>query len=193
MSRPTHIYALHDPTDASCRMYVGKTVDLRTRLRDHCKPSTDRGIRSRWLKSLLARGVRPEMVVLEVVPACGDWQEAERFWIESLRAVGANLANHTLGGEGAPGYVHPPEVRAKMRAKAQGRGAGVPKSPEHIARIRAAHQGRAPAPGTLAAIQRIADERRGRPLPSSRGRRSEEARQHMREAKNRRAARGIER
>jgi len=179
MNRATHIYALHDPTDRSARVYVGKTIDPAGRFRDHCKPSTDKGIRAEWIKALLARGVRPEMVTLEVVPPGEDWQEAERFWIESFRAMGASTANHTLGGEGALGYRHSPEVRARLSAALRGNGKGIPKSPEHVARLRAAGKGRTPAPGTLAAVRRIADERRGKPLVWTRGPRSESARAAM--------------
>ncbi len=183
MSISTLIYALHDPTDRSRRVYVGKTIDPRRRYAQHCNPRRPIGMHGHWLRKMLARGVRPEMVTLEVVPADGDWQEAQRFWIESLRAMGLPLTNYTLGGEGAIGYRHSSRARATISAKAKGRGKGVPKSLEHKAKIAAARKGRRPAPGTLAAVRRIAEERRGKPMEWTRGRRSDVARRRMAEAK----------
>lgn len=183
MTRPTHIYALHDPTDRSARVYVGKTLDPKGRYYAHCSPSKSKAIRAEWIKSLLARGVKPEMVTLEVVSPDGDWQEAERFWIESLRAMGASMANHTLGGEGIPGYRHTREMRARFSAARKGQGKGVPKSPEHTAKMRAALKGRTISPATLAAVRRQGEARRGKPMPWTRGKRSDETRAAMSRAK----------
>lgn len=138
MSEGASIYALHDPTDVSGRLYVGKAADPARRLRAHF---TEKGrtFKRAWLKSLVARGVRPEMVILEVVPPDGDWREAERFWIESLRALGLPLTNGNGGGHGSDPT---PETREKMSA----------------ARRRWQH--------TPESIEKGAAKRRGRPLPA---------------------------
>lgn len=129
------IYALHDPTGRSGRVYVGKAIDPARRLRDHFKEK-GRTFKRAWLKSLAARGVRPELVVLEVVPPGGDWQEAERFWIESLRTLGLPLANGNGGGLG--GHAPTSETRAKMAAAHRGK----KHSPEHIEAAAASRRGR---------------------------------------------------
>jgi hypothetical protein len=45
-----------------------------------------------------------------------DAFELEMFLIECLKESGIKLTNCTNGGEGASGYVHSEEVRAKMSA-----------------------------------------------------------------------------
>lgn len=99
---PTHIYVLEDPTDISTSVYVGMTVDPRVRISLHCSPNhlTAKTMKNNWVKSLAARGVRPKMVVVETVPPGADYQEAERFWIASLRALGLRMLNGTDGGTG---------------------------------------------------------------------------------------------
>lgn len=103
MSRTAYIYALHDPTDASPTVYIGRTVQPRVRLQQHHLPQRGgNDIYIRWIRAMLARGVSPEMVILETVPPGGDWEEAERFWIESVRATGLPMANISPGGK-SPG------------------------------------------------------------------------------------------
>lgn len=113
-----NIYALHDPTDVSPRVYVGRTIQPRIRQQQHCL--TSRGgnaIYRDWIKSMLARGARPEMVTLEVVPPGGDWEEAERFWIASLRATGLLMANISPGGK-RPGGGRQTEDTRKSHSRA---------------------------------------------------------------------------
>lgn len=129
------IYALHDPTDRSGRVYVGKTNDPARRLKDHLSEKW-RTFKRAWLKSLAARGVRPEMVILEQVPAGGDWQEAERFWIESLRVLGLPLVNGNGGGSG--GHAPTPETRQKMSAAHMGKR----HSSEHVEAAAAPRRGK---------------------------------------------------
>lgn len=90
------IYALVDPRTQECR-YVGKTNNTAKRLIDHTK-DIKVNHKTKWVKSLLAAGVTPELVVLEEVGAA--WQDAECFWIAYMRSIGARLVNGTHGGEG---------------------------------------------------------------------------------------------
>lgn len=100
----TCIYVLHDPSGVSDRVYVGKTVRPRHRLAYHLKTtSKHRTIAGRWIASLLNRGIRPAMDVVEIVPPGGEWQDAERFWISSLRGMGFPMCNLTEGGDGVSG------------------------------------------------------------------------------------------
>lgn len=58
--------------------------------------------------ALASEGLRPEIVLIE--QAGSDWAAREGHWIAHYRAAGANLNNHSDGGEGAPG------VRASTKA-----------------------------------------------------------------------------
>lgn len=118
----TYIYVLCEPDGETVR-YVGKTIDVQQRFSDHTKPMRKkrRTHKENWIASLQAQGLTPIMRVIEVVPADGDWTAAEAKWIEYYRSVGANLTNHTNGGEGVPGLRMSDEAKAKMSAVRIGR------------------------------------------------------------------------
>lgn len=113
------IYALLDPRDQAVR-YIGKTNQpLKRRLRDHiwdCVSQTT--YRAYWVKHLLSLGMKPIITLLEEVPK-EYWREAETFWIEYFRRIGARLTNATCGGDGgdAPSVA----TRARLRAASTGR------------------------------------------------------------------------
>jgi hypothetical protein len=104
--RLTRIYTLSDPRTEEVR-YVGKTVtSLPQRFSIHLATSRSK-VRGRshtaaWIRSLEADGVRP--VIRQIDIAGDDWVECERRWIAKFRADGADLTNHTDGGEGMAGY-----------------------------------------------------------------------------------------
>ena len=94
-------------------------------------------IAAKWIASLLARGVTPEIVVIE---ECGDdaINDAERYWIAACRVAGIALANATNGGDGqSQGYVVTPESRAKISASMRGKVMSI----ETRAKIGAVHKG----------------------------------------------------
>jgi hypothetical protein len=123
------IYALKDPRTDEIR-YVGRTVNLRKRFGGHLALSqSTESHKSRWLRLLLSKGVRPVLVTLEV--GNGDSGEAERRWISEFRAAGCNLTNRTDGGDGTPGCIPSEETRAKMGAIHR----GIKHSPETLARM----------------------------------------------------------
>jgi hypothetical protein len=132
--RDTFIYALHDPEDVSDRVYVGMTVAPRSRLADHMSASSlkKKTLKNGWIKSMLARGSAPAMVILECVHG-DDYQEAEIFWIASLRAIGVQLVNGTDGGHGGRGRILSKESKVKISTSHK----GVKLSPEHRASISA--------------------------------------------------------
>ena len=155
MDRPWAIYALSDPQSGEVR-YVGWTINLRQRLRDHLKPSRIAGTqhRDKWIASLISRGLTPAVAILEE-DVGGGWAEAERRWIAHYRAASPNMTNHTDGGEGALGRAHSKEARQRMSEKRKGRKpspkaieatkalhSGVPLAFEHRAKISAALSGR---------------------------------------------------
>ncbi|WP_210166672.1 hypothetical protein [Bradyrhizobium japonicum] len=120
MGRVTIIYGLADPETGHIR-YVGKAVHgLPKRLYQHLwQARTAKRKRHvlAWISSVVDKGVKPEIFEIERVPAGGDWEEAEAFWIAYFRFIGADLCNLTSGGEGAPGWKCPPERIERLRAR----------------------------------------------------------------------------
>jgi len=110
------IYGLIDPRDGFLK-YVGKANNLKVRMYRHVCPS-DKSRRSSWLIHLKRLGLRPEVVELEEVPHL-EWQECERFWIDSMRQMGCQLLNSTGGGDGVSNVTL--ETREKLRAIALAR------------------------------------------------------------------------
>lgn len=128
--KPAYIYGLIDPRNQQLR-YVGKTVLIpHRRLFTHlwrARKQSHKRHSMAWLLNLEQAGGHPEIIVLEVVPPGGDWVEAEQFWIGYFKMVGADLCNHTIGGEGGTGYKQPPEVIARrIRRGAQNGSFGKP-------------------------------------------------------------------
>jgi hypothetical protein len=105
------IYGLRDPTINEIR-YVGYTRgDTARRLWWHLHEAQMRNTchRHRWLRSLLNQGLKPTIVVLEIV--ADDWKLREKYWIATL----PNLVNST---EGSEGLINPSlETRAKISGK----------------------------------------------------------------------------
>jgi hypothetical protein len=108
--KTTFIYGLIDPKTKELR-YVGKTVDgVEKRIAVHvsrAKTQPHKIHSMAWLESLRLAGLRPDGFVIEEIAAGEDWVNAEQFWIAYFRSIGANLCNHTIGGEGQTGYKQP--------------------------------------------------------------------------------------
>src|SRR4029077_9963692 len=110
MTREWVIYALVDPRD-NCARYVGKTVDLTRRVKNHlADKSANR--KAHWLRSLVAAGHAPSVIVLE--RGTGAWDVSERHWIAWYRADGCDLTNLTPGGDGVSEMA--PETRERIAA-----------------------------------------------------------------------------
>lgn len=92
-----YIYALTDPDSGDIR-YIGKADNVIDRLKSHLNDCSSTR-KARWIRSLVGRGKRPELLILEEV-GNEQWQDAESKWIAHYRLVGADLCNHTDGGEG---------------------------------------------------------------------------------------------
>lgn len=129
-----YIYALLDP-DTSLIRYIGKSIRPKERLQNHMN---ERSFchRSHWLQSLKARGLVPEMVILEEIKGECPWEEAERFWIARARSLGLPLTNNTNGGDGVEGL--PEETRNRIASTWLGR----KHKPESIEKMRAGRVGR---------------------------------------------------
>jgi hypothetical protein len=90
------IYGLIDPRTHRIR-YVGKTVHLEQRWRDHVREAryeiSHRTLKGRWMRELSMAGLHPDLIVIE---ECGDdWPLRERHWIKRI----SGLLNETCGGE----------------------------------------------------------------------------------------------
>jgi len=153
----TWIYFLSGP-DGVVR-YVGKAVETKGRYAEHLRNASLRSRRpSRlWIAKLLRDGHRPTMTLIEFCR--GDGCGEEMHHVRLARADGLPLLNLTEGGEGASGYRHTPEARAKMSAQRKGRklteehkrkiGAackGQKRSEDFCRKISAAHRGKILSP-----------------------------------------------
>ena len=80
------IYMLTDPTGADT-CYVGSTRNPKLRLIGHCADMGTFGTaKSRWLKMLAQRGLKPILTVLDTVPE-NERAEVEGDAIAMVRAV----------------------------------------------------------------------------------------------------------
>ena len=84
------VYGLRDPRDGSIR-YVGRTRYPKQRLNSHCGASEyfikRRSAKSKWVRRLRRRGLKPEMVILE--RCVKDRRvEVEAKWIQHYRTTG---------------------------------------------------------------------------------------------------------
>ena len=97
----TYIYILQDPLTEEVR-YVGKSNNPHRRYLSHLWVRPKVKYHSyNWIQSLLKKGLKPIMTVIDEVE--GDWEWLEQYWIEQFRQWGANLTNGTLGGGGSYG------------------------------------------------------------------------------------------
>jgi hypothetical protein len=98
------IYGLVDPQNGEIR-YVGQSsVGLRRpnlHLKRYVYDGRSRKLHVyRWIKSLVEKGLTPEVRVLEEVQTYEELNSREIEWIRSLREQGARLTNLTLGAKG---------------------------------------------------------------------------------------------
>lgn len=129
-----YIYTLNDPDTLEIR-YIGKTDDLNRRLVRHCneKGKTHRIF---WVQSLIAKGKRPVIMILQKLNSTDNWQQHEIRWIAYGRAKGWRLTNKTDGGDGVVNLTG--DSLERLRKAWVGR----KHSPESIIRIGLASKGR---------------------------------------------------
>lgn len=99
MAEIVYIYALTDPRTNEIR-YIGKTVQKpKDRLSSHVCPTRNKKTYCEsWIKSLAKQGLRPTLVLIDRA-SDSNWQYWERYYIDYYKKAGANLTNHTLGGD----------------------------------------------------------------------------------------------
>lgn len=118
--------------------YCGKTVvSPKERLRRHWNSAPKFPLR-RSAKYINDCGKHVRIVVMEVVPPEGKWDERERYWIETSRRLFPDImTNMSDGGDGVPGLIHSAETLRKLSTALRGRKL----SQEHCAKIGALHLG----------------------------------------------------
>ena len=121
MSKKVIVYCICDPATNEVR-YVGRTTqELNRRASQHNSTAKRKSNhRECWLNSILCSGAIPVYYVLDEV-CLDNWVDAEKFWIEYLRFLGANLTNSTAGGDGITSYKHTEMSKEKMSKAQRGR------------------------------------------------------------------------
>lgn len=133
MTPSSSIYVLRDPQSGDIR-YVGYSYCPEKRLLSHLRDGTECH-RARWIRSLLRRGLSPQLQVLQTLPEASI-REAERYWIRYFREQGCCLTNGTEGGDGSRGHRWTPERHEQMRQAQVRRMA----DPEYRARVGSAQK-----------------------------------------------------
>lgn len=114
------IYIMIDPTTNYVR-YVGKTIDIKKRFRDHIKRSKHKKThKDKWVNSLLERGHKPVIEIIDIVHN-DEWMFWEKFYIGLFKVWGFNLVNHTEGGDGGSFKKHTEETKLKMSKIGRGK------------------------------------------------------------------------
>jgi len=133
-----YIYGLTDPRNGQLR-YVGFTSQsLKRRLQLHKTEAVSQNKRTHknnWLR-LLYNNYSPDIFVIQETSE-KNWQDDERFNIEYFRAIGCDLTNEGLGGEGNTTKTRSPEFKAKVSKKLKGRVF----TPEHKSNLSASNVG----------------------------------------------------
>lgn len=139
----TFIYILCEPDSQEVR-YLGKSDNPNKRLIQHfSRAKKNRNHLSCWLNGLLADKKVPHLEIVEEIPT-EIWQDCEREYIKTLRALGFRLVNHTDGGEGAKYFLGKKfslEHRQRLSTALKGR----VRSSEHCQRISASRIGQKPS------------------------------------------------
>ena len=109
-----YIYYLYDP-DSFEIGYVGKTENPKKRYRAHMEIGNLSGNtpKNNWIRKLMGDRKTPQMTILETV-LIEQWQDAERWWIAHLRALGYKLKNSDDGGMGGENRIISDETRRKL-------------------------------------------------------------------------------
>jgi len=117
------IYILIDPTTEQVR-YVGKTTDIKRRLRRHINERyLHDSYKDRWLRKLLDNNLSPQIEIIDEVGK-DNWVFWEQFYISYFRFIGSSLTNRTIGGDQPPstkGRKHTMESRMKMSNTKKGK------------------------------------------------------------------------
>ena len=123
--KKVYIYTLSDPITNVVK-YVGKSINPKDRFRCHIKDAKLKrrnNLSCNWIKSLLKKGLEPNMDIIDEIE--GEWEWLEIYWISQFKTWGFKLKNLTNGGDYNP--MSNPVSRKKLSDKLK----NVPKSQKH--------------------------------------------------------------
>lgn len=87
-----YVYALIDPITNKPK-YVGVTKHtLSFRLKSHMQ-AKDNGMKAHWIKKLKSKGLKPKIILLEIVGGLAHPGTSEKFWIRHYENSGEYLFN----------------------------------------------------------------------------------------------------
>lgn len=116
------VYALTD--DSGTVRYIGKTANAKSRLTAHvtvAKRTNATTHSSNWIRSLLRRGIRPQMIIVEKCDSESHCFSREIAWIKHFRDQGNDLCNRSSGGDGPRGCTATMETRLLMSMARKGK------------------------------------------------------------------------
>jgi hypothetical protein len=130
------IYGLVCPTSKQIR-YIGVTrYSLDKRLNEHLRENKSKTYKQKWIKSLLSKGLKPEIVLICLTDE-SNWIETEKFYIKLFKTNGFKLTNTSEGGEGggSKGYKHTEDWKLKASERMRIRNKETPLSKEFYERL----------------------------------------------------------
>lgn len=95
------IYGLIDPITNELR-YIGRSSSGLQRPRCHFTPcilKKEKNHCHNWIKSLINKNLKPEIIIIETFDNSNNLNEAEIYWIAYFKFLGCNLTNLTDGGQ----------------------------------------------------------------------------------------------
>jgi len=109
------VYQLVDPRDVNVVRYIGVSCNPVERKAAHIKLSNKKQSKKDcWIYSILAEGVKPEMVIINEFDNSDDAYDFEQKSIDSLLMVPDNRLTNARGG-GKSNFKPTEETRLKMR------------------------------------------------------------------------------
>lgn len=102
--------------------YIGQTIKpLDARLKEHLWASSLKKAthKNYWIKSLLAKGLKPEIQVIQELYTLDDLNKAEDYYIKFFKEQGCDLTNSRDGGIGMRNPSS--DVRLKMSMAKRGK------------------------------------------------------------------------
>ncbi len=109
-----YIYTLTDPRDNIIK-YIGKTKDIKKRLKRHINESNSNSKKDNWINKLKSENLEPIIELLDIGDE-SNINNLEIFWISQFLTWGFDLKNTTNGGDGGwDNLKHTEDSKYKMR------------------------------------------------------------------------------